>query len=78
VAQLLQLVEAGQLDLEVPCRPALAARQRHQQPSCVPRLPTGLGLAPDEGHRLLAVDWQDVIGNRARYTGSLLQAYAKI
>ncbi|CAA9264050.1 MAG: hypothetical protein AVDCRST_MAG08-2833, partial [uncultured Acetobacteraceae bacterium] len=55
VAQGLELVEAGQLHLELQRRPALAARERYEQAGVQPLGPRGFHLAPDEAHGAVAV-----------------------
>jgi hypothetical protein len=61
--ELVQLIEARQLDLELESRAAtLAARKRHKQAGLQPVVDGRLDLFADKLNTLLAVDRQQVVG----------------
>jgi hypothetical protein len=66
VTELVEPIETGQLDLELQGRVTVAPRQRHQQPGGEAFTPSGLHLLADEIDRLLAIDWQHVIGKPSK------------
>jgi hypothetical protein len=69
LTELVELIKAIQLDLELQRGTAMAAGQRHQQPGRETGLPGGLDLASDQVDRTLAVDRQHIVGKAGKIHG---------
>src|SRR5215207_8558745 len=76
-AELLELIEARQLYLELQRRAALWTRERHEQAGLEPVLVSGLDLLPDEVDRPLTVDGQHVVGKAGEIHEGLLNSLRK-
>jgi hypothetical protein len=64
-----ELIESGQLDLELQRRATMAAGQWHQQPGRKAGLVGGLDFASDEVDRTLAVDREHIVRKPSQVHG---------
>jgi hypothetical protein len=69
LTELVELIESGQLDLELQRRATMAAGQWHQQPGRKAGLVGSLDLASDEVDRTLAVDRERIVGKPSQVHG---------
>ena len=69
MAQLLQLLELGELHFELQRRAALAASQRHEQPGAEPVRARGFDLAVNQLERPVPVRRLDIVGKAGEKYG---------
>jgi hypothetical protein len=68
MSELVELIQVYELDLELKGSARRPPGERHQQTSVQTRGPGVLQLASDELHRLVSVDWKEVVGKASDVT----------